>query len=127
MTSMDERIKLARQRMGLSKSALARLLSVTPTSCISWELPEQDRNAAHPNVDNLTRLAVVCNIRFDWLANGQGPMTYMSDGPDAPERLAEPNLLPPDQQELIDLFSQLPTAKRKAVMELLKNLDTAKH
>jgi transcriptional regulator with XRE-family HTH domain len=122
---MNDRIKQARQRMGLSKSALSRLLGVTPTSCISWELPEDDRNAASPNVDNLTRLAVVFNVRLDWLVNGQGAMTYTDDSADSG---AEPDpragLLPSDQQELVDLYGRLAADKRTAVMELLKGLQS---
>ena len=121
--SIDERIRIGRQRMGLTKSALSRILGVTPTSCISWELPPSDRNSACPNVDNMTRLAVVFNVRFDWLANGRGPMTY---GPEDTGTDSEPKVLkgqlPPDQRELLDLFSGLSTTKQDAVMTLIKDL-----
>jgi len=111
--------------MGLSKSGLARMLGVTPTSCISWELPEQDRNSARPNVDNLTRLAVVFNVRFDWLANGRGSMTYDNDkGDDSGEPLVANGELPPDQQELLSLFRCLPAGKQSAVMTLVKDLQS---
>lgn len=109
--------------MGLSKSALSRILGVTPTSCISWELPPSDRNSACPNVDNMTRLAVVFNVRFDWLANGRGPMTY---GPDDADGGGEPVVLkgqlPPDQRELLNLFRGLSESKQDAVMTLIKDL-----
>jgi len=111
--------------MGLSKSALARLLGVTPTSCISWELPESDRNSARPNVDNLTRIAVVFNVRFDWLANGHGPMTFTADEPgDGNDSAVMKGHLPSDQQELLDLFESLPSGKQKAVMTLVKDMQT---
>ena len=122
---IDERIKQGRQRMGLSKSALARILGVTPTSCISWELPDSDRNSARPNVDNLTRLAVVFNVRFDWLANGRGPMTYAAnDDANSSEPVVLKGQLPPDQEELLELFSSLPAAKQNAVMTLVKGLQS---
>lgn len=123
MVSMDQRIKIARQRMGLNKSALSRILGVTPTSCISWELPDSDRNSARPNVENLTRLAVVFNVRFEWLATGSGPMTY--DGEQASDGV-EPTIrkgqLPPDQRLLLDLFTRLSPDKQDAVIALLKDL-----
>lgn len=121
MSNLDERIRLARQRAGLSKSGLARLLGVTPTSCISWELPESDRNSARPNVDNLTRLAVVFDVRFEWLAGGKGAMTYDGSSDASPVRQRE---LPPDQSLLLDLFRRLSPAKQDAVIELLKDLRT---
>jgi len=112
--------------MGLSKSGLARILGVTPTSCISWELSEQDRNSARPNVDNLTRLAVVFNVRFDWLANGRGEMTYANSGAhDSSEPLVGSGDLPPDQQELLNLFRCLPAGKQNAVMTLVKDLQSS--
>lgn len=111
--------------MGLSKSALSRILGVTPTSCISWELPPSDRNSACPNVDNMTRLAVVFNVRFDWLANGRGPMTYGPDDADGGnEPVALKGQLPPDQRELLKLFRSLPEGKQDAVMALIKDLHT---
>lgn len=119
MSSLDQRIRLARQRTGLSKSALARMLGVTPTSCISWELPDSDRNSACPNVDNLTRLAVVFDVRFEWLAGGKGAMTYDGNSDAPPVRNRE---LPPDQSLLLDLFRRLPPGKQDAVIELLKDL-----
>ena len=123
MVAIDQRIKLARQRMGLSKSALSRILGVTPTSCISWELPESDRNSARPNVENLTRLAVVCNVRFDWLANGSGAMTYDGDkAAVAGDPVIRKKQLPPDQRLLLDLFKHLPPGKQDAVMELLNDM-----
>ena len=121
--SIDERIKQGRQRIGLSKSALARILGVTPTSCISWELPPSDRNSACPNVDNMTRLAVVFNVRFDWLANGRGPMSYApDDGDGEQEPVVHKGQLPPDQRELLALFCDLPTDKQDAVITLIKDL-----
>jgi len=123
MVAIDQRIKLARQRMGLSKSALSRILGVTPTSCISWELPESDRNSARPNVENLTHLAVVCSVRFDWLANGSGAMTYDGDkAAAAGDPVIRKKQLPPDQRLLLELFKHLPPGKQDAVMELLNDL-----
>ena len=123
MATIDQRIKLARQRMDLSKSALSRILGVTPTSCISWELPEADRNSARPNVENLTHLAVVCSVRFDWLANGTGAMTYDGEKTAAAgDPVIRKKQLPPDQRLLLDLFKHLPPGKQDAVMELLNDL-----
>jgi hypothetical protein len=71
----------------------------------------------------MTRLAVVFNVRFDWLANGRGPMTY---GPDDAGADREPVVLkgqlPPDQRELLDLFRHLSSTKQDAVMTLIKDL-----
>jgi len=121
--SIDERIRHGRQRMGLSKSALSRILGVTPTSCISWELPQSDRNSACPNVDNMTRLAVVFNVRFDWLANGRGPMSYGPDDAEGGrEQVVLKGQLPPDQRELLQLFRGLASDKQDAVMTLIKGL-----
>jgi transcriptional regulator with XRE-family HTH domain len=120
------RIKSARERIGLSKSELGRLVGVTPTSCISWELPSGDRNSARPSVENLAKLAIVLNVRFDWLATGRGSMTY-SPGvqEETPPYAACEDFLPSDQRALLKAYLRLPARKRKALIELLEGLGAA--
>jgi transcriptional regulator with XRE-family HTH domain len=120
---MNVRILEARKGAEFSKTELARVLGVSPTSCISWELPPDNRNATRPSVDNLVKLAVVLNVRFEWLATGRGPRHF-----DAASQNNRPDYGPggafmsEDQRALLAAYASLPANKRRALLELVGSL-----
>lgn len=118
---MHTRIRYARERIGLSRADVAKAVAVSPTSCISWELPPDNRNATRPNVDNLTTLAVALQVRFEWLATGHGApdLDTTADPPDYGPRRER---MPDDQRELLSAFAALPVRKRRSLLQLLDGL-----
>lgn len=115
---MGERIQQARKKQTLSRAQLAKKVGVSSGGCGHWE-----RNFNTPSVENLVKLAVILNIRFEWLATGRGTMEYSEDSSDGfqPER---EEFTPEDEQKLLEDFRSLPEKKRILVNELVRCLST---
>jgi transcriptional regulator with XRE-family HTH domain len=65
---MADRIRLARQRTGLSQAELATQAGVTSSAVAQWENPRGTK----PDLNHLLRVAVATNVTLDWLATGAG-------------------------------------------------------
>jgi transcriptional regulator with XRE-family HTH domain len=114
---MNDRISLARKEAGFNKSELARNLDVTPTSCSSWELPSDNRNNSRPSVNNLGRLALILNVRFEWLATGRGPMSLT---PTARSQPKTPLSQSDRAQSLLSLYRMLPASQRSSMLDFIR-------
>ncbi len=53
----------------MTQLQLVSKVGVTKSACGQWE-----RGVTTPNVENLSRLAIILNVRFEWLATGRGEM-----------------------------------------------------
>ena len=114
---MNDRISLARKEAGFNKSELARNLDVTPTSCSSWELPASNRNNSRPSVSNLSRLALILNVRFEWLATGRGPMALTPTG----NHLQKSHASDAERAEsLLSLYRMLPAGQRSSMLDFIR-------
>jgi len=69
--SIAERIRLVRKQKGWSQAKLAELVGVCKSACSQWE-----QGVTTPSVENLSRLAIVLDVYFEWLATGRGEMVY---------------------------------------------------
>lgn len=67
------RLKAARERAGLSQSALS--LGMVPSPGRAWCGLVESGNIQHPNVATLQAAADVCAVSFEWLATGKGEMS----------------------------------------------------
>lgn len=114
---MNDRISLARKEAGFNKSELARSLNVTPTSCSSWELPTGNRNNSRPSVGNLGRLALILNVRFEWLATGRGPMSLT---PTAASQQKVPLSESDRAESLLSLYRMLPAGQRTSMLDFIR-------
>ncbi|CAK0757459.1 Transcriptional regulator [Gammaproteobacteria bacterium] len=130
------RIRKARERSGYNKADVARILDVTGSSCFGWELHPSQDGATRPSVENLLKLAVIFDVRLEWLATGRGEMCFPSHPqirmqiPKArpkptEESLDTENELPPLlsreivlQQRLLEGYRALSTDKRRALLRL---------
>jgi len=65
---MADRIRLARQRTGLSQAELAAHAGVTSSAVAQWENPRGTK----PDLNHLLCVAVATNVTLDWLATGAG-------------------------------------------------------
>lgn len=113
---IGDRIRVAREAAGLSKSELARRIGVHPSACIQWE----SREGTYPKLENLIQLAVLFDVRLEWLATGRGTMKYGTGLRDErPEYAIGEAGLAADERRLLGIYRALPPRKRKALFELL--------
>ncbi len=74
---MADRIRLARQRTGLSQAELAEQAGVTSSAVAQWENPRGTK----PDLNHLLRVAVSTNVTLDWLATGSGARSSRKSAP----------------------------------------------
>lgn len=114
--TMDERIKQARIAQGWSQADLARRMFVTQPSVADWE---SGRKA--PHTKNLTRLAVMLGVNFEWLTTGRGEMRSSST-PGAHESATDDWILP-EERRLLSSYSRLKPQQRTALLVFLEALE----
>ncbi len=69
------RIRVARQRAGLSQQELASRLGISRGAVSNWE----NDSGTLPATERLQRIAVVTGVSFEWLATGRGPVRHDPD------------------------------------------------
>lgn len=65
-TTMSERIKEAREKRGLSQSALAKQLGISRNAVSQWE-----NGFSEPTPERLRELSTLLNVDLQWLGTGQ--------------------------------------------------------
>jgi transcriptional regulator with XRE-family HTH domain len=70
MATSAVRIRRARLHAKLTQAELACRIGVNRSAAGQWEQDEGTR----PGIANLSQIAVVTQVRFEWLATGRGPM-----------------------------------------------------
>ena len=119
---MQERIRRARRRAGLSQAGLAELVNVQRSAVSNWE----SANGALPSMQNLLAIAKACRVSLEWLGTGRGGI---STDPDA---LAE---VPAADAELVDVeeermllagFRELPRRSQQLVLDLVDTLQSSR-
>lgn len=63
---IGERIRLERQKLGVSQSELSEMMSLSRTMCGQWE-----RGTSIPSTLHLSRLADILDVSFEYLAKGR--------------------------------------------------------
>ena len=100
-TTLGQRIRTQRQRLGLSAAELARRAGVTRDTLSEWE-----RDATAPRSNRLLTLAGVLETNIGWLLEGHGHCAPQTDA----------------DSEMAGLREQLGQA-RELVHQLATNLD----
>lgn len=114
---IGDRIRQAREAAALSKSELARRVGVHPSACIQWE----SAAGTHPKLEHLSQLAVVLDVRFEWLATGRGDMRYVAVREERPVYGAGAGArVNADEQLLLVRFRDLSPRKKKSLLVLLE-------
>jgi transcriptional regulator with XRE-family HTH domain len=72
---MATRIRVARQRTGMTQRELAARMHVTRNAVANWELNARP----NPSLSHLVRLATTLSISLEWLATGRGEMVIASE------------------------------------------------
>lgn len=113
---INERIKLAREAVPMTPAELARRTKVKPSSVSLWE---SGKNT--PSVKNLIQIAIICRVRFEWLATGRGAMPYEDGVGEEPPPYTIDDF-PKDQQDLLQEYLRLKPGQRHALLAFLKKL-----
>ena len=117
MLSMADRIRGARTAAGLSQTQLAQETGVKRSSVAQSER----RGGTHPSVSHLARIAVVTEVRFEWLATGRG-----CGKPDDEELGAAPPSADYARNDLegniLSLVRRLPPRKPKVAHDIIEML-----
>nr|WP_281290798.1 helix-turn-helix transcriptional regulator [Stenotrophomonas cyclobalanopsidis] len=115
---MCDRIRRARLTAGLSQTQLALHCAVRRSAVAQWER----EGGTVPSVQHLSKLAIVTQVHFEWLATGRGP------GRPADAELAPPECAvveparSPQENAILSLLRRLPPRKRQvahAIIEML--------
>lgn len=122
MKSAGSRIRQARRHAGLSQTQLAGLIGVGRSAVAQWE----HRDGAHPTVDNMTKLAIATDVRFEWLATGRGPMKFPGeadlDGNETPAAMLTYFAKSDFEERALLAFRELDDRDTQAVVELAEHL-----
>lgn len=114
--SRSNRIRHARRSAKFSQAALAAKLGIVPSAVAQWESP----NGTAPTIDNLAKIALICNVDFEWLATGRGnarigehpapivDMTSFAEGP--------------LEERLLTAFRRLALRKREPLVRCLEDV-----
>lgn len=118
---IGERIRLAREAVVMTKSELARRVGVHPSACIQWE----SEGGTHPKVEHLAQVAMVLDVRFEWLATGRGEMRYSpAVHEERPAYSGVEPRLSSDEKRLLDLYRGLTRRKQKSLLDVLDGMAT---
>ena len=119
---MQERIRRARRKAGLSQAALADLVKVRRSAVSNWESAKD----VLPSMQNLVAIAQACRISIEWLGTGRGGMTSdpeaLADIPTADAELVDAH----EERELLAAFRNLPRRSQQLVMELTEALQASR-
>ena len=114
---IGNRIKSARTFRKRSQRWLAEEIGVNQSSVTQWETGKTD-----PTTENLSRIAQVLDINFEWLAKGTGavvgtsiPATVVLSEP-----LPEIDSYSDEQHEFLRLFDALPKTKREILLTFMR-------
>jgi len=78
MTTLGNRLKLARKNNNITQEAFAQHLNLTQSNISDYE-----RDKSAPAINILSKMAKICRVDFEWLATGEGDMSPRKFGTDA--------------------------------------------
>lgn len=119
---MQERIRRARRKAGLSQAGLADVVKVRRSAVSNWE----SANDVMPSMQNLVAVARACGVSIEWLGTGRGGMSTdpeaMADIPAADAELVDAH----EERELLAAYRNLPRRFQHLLMELAQALRSGK-
>lgn len=119
---MQERIRRARRKAGLSQAGLADLVKVRRSAVSNWE----SATDVMPTMQNLVSIARACDVSIEWLGTGRGGMSSdeeaLADIPTADAELVDAR----EERELLAAYRDLPRRSQHLLMELARALQSGK-
>lgn len=124
--TVSDRVRLARQAMGLSQQGFADKIGIS-----QGYLGDIERGRAGPSAGFLSSITMKTDISVDWLLTGMGAMLRNQ----TPVKVAEPRApygedLSPRQQNLLTLFEALDEGAQREILAVaeekkrLRDLET---
>ncbi len=87
VSTLGERISVARERAGLSQAELAKALAVKSDMLDNWE-----NDAAEPRANRMTMLGGILGVSAGWLLYGIGEGVPAPSDEPAPDRVTDEHL-----------------------------------
>ena len=118
---LSDRVRQARAHAKITKAELARRVGVCLSAAVQWEHPK----GTSPTVANLARIATTCEVAFEWLATGRGPLTPAVDHPASTPLGAAPvgaSAIDAFEERLLRKVREMPTHQRELVIEFARSL-----
>lgn len=121
---LADRIRLARQRTGLSQAELADHASVTPSAVAQWENPR----GTQPGLTHLVRIAAAMNVTLDWLATGSGarPSKKTSNPAESPAVVLDVFAQSPVEETVLSCLRAMRPRTRDLLVSLVQELAAAR-
>ena len=119
---MQERIRRARRRAGLSQAGLAELVNVQRSAVSNWE----SANGVLPNMQNLLAVAKACRVSLEWLGTGRGGI---STDPDALDDVpaADAELVDVEEERmLLAGFRSLPRRAQQLMVDMVEVMQSGR-
>ena len=115
---IGNRIKIARTKRDKKQEWLAEEIGVRQTSVSAWERGKKD-----PTTENMSRVAQVLDVSFEWLATGKGEMEviYQPVRINTAEPLPKYEIYSEEQREFLALFDKLPRSKREVLLTFMRD------
>jgi transcriptional regulator with XRE-family HTH domain len=113
---LSDRVRQARAHAKMSKAELARRVGVCLSAAVQWEHPK----GTSPTVANLARIASICEVAFEWLATGRGPLT-LAVGDPASAPVGAP-AIDPFEERLLRKVREVPAHQRELLIEFCRSL-----
>lgn len=122
MTTLAYRIRIARQKAGLSKKDIARALQLTPSAVSQWE----NHTTHNIRLNHFFSLARLLEQDPEWLATGKAPAKGKNSTRRRPT--SSPSTLTPEGKAFLHHLRRLPLHVRKVLLSFVKRLsDSLSH
>ena len=119
---MQERIRRARRRAGLSQAGLAELVNVQRSAVSNWE----SANGVLPNMQNLLAVAKACRVSLEWLGTGRGGIATdpdaLDDVPAADAELVDVE----EERMLLAGFRSLPRRGQQLMIDMVEVMQSGR-
>ncbi len=128
MTNLGERIVIAVERSGLTRSGLANVLGISRQAVNNWI-----KGKNNPSTKNLSDIAAATGVRMEWLAMDQGgPEVEHANGssgrlPDLSTDILEDVINGIEQVSREDGLELTPKLKSKLITELYRQAASAEN
>ena len=115
--TLAARIRRARTLAKLTQTELAALIGVRRSAVAQWEQVVGTK----PTVDNLSKLAVICEVRFEWLATSRG-VIRLGDLHQAPAAVMSEFAHDILESRLLNAIRRINMRKREAIVLMIEGL-----
>jgi transcriptional regulator with XRE-family HTH domain len=113
---LSDRIRQARELIGMNRADLARSIGVGPSAAVQWEHP----NGTYPCMQHLIAIAKITDVSVEWLATGRGPPRLGSEH-EAPAVRAECLAHDLFEEQMLAIARNVPMNLRQSLLHYLQN------